>query len=132
MVLGNITAEESRSLSSKLAKGLRLEKTLLTLPERAEAALPDGQTLWTLDGSDPEDPNHAVFMRLQLPAGLEDPAPEQGEMLLRLLEKALGAKFFDVLRTQQQLGYIVQMASSIGMRFSYLIAVVQTEFPPDY
>eukprot|EP00442_Polarella_glacialis_P001835 CAMPEP_0115050428 /NCGR_PEP_ID=MMETSP0227-20121206/1776_1 /TAXON_ID=89957 /ORGANISM="Polarella glacialis, Strain CCMP 1383" /LENGTH=986 /DNA_ID=CAMNT_0002434277 /DNA_START=64 /DNA_END=3025 /DNA_ORIENTATION=+ len=126
MVLGNITAEESRSLSSKLAKGLRLEKTLLTLPERAEAALPDGQTLWTLDGSDPEDPNHAVFMRLQLPAGLE------GEMLLRLLEKALGAKFFDVLRTQQQLGYIVQMASSIGMRFSYLIAVVQTEFPPDY
>eukprot|EP00440_Ansanella_granifera_P073275 gb/GFBE01079513.1/.p1 GENE.gb/GFBE01079513.1/~~gb/GFBE01079513.1/.p1 ORF type:complete len:127 (+),score=28.71 gb/GFBE01079513.1/:1-381(+) len=65
-------------------------------------------------------------MRLQLPQGMEV------EMLTFLLDKAISPKFFDVLRTQQQLGYIVQMAGTVGMKFPYLIAVVQTEFEPNY
>merc|ERR1711920_721207 len=37
-----------------------------------------------------------------------------------------------ILRTQQQLGYIVQMAQSNTPIFNYLVAVIQTEYPPDY
>merc|ERR1711920_1168914 len=72
------------------------------------------------------DPNHAVFLRIQLRDSVEN------SMLLALAAKVLGSKFFDVLRTQQQLGYIVQMAQSNTSAFDYLVAVIQTEYPPDY
>lgn len=40
--------------------------------------------------------------------------------------------FFDQLRTQQQLGYIVAMQNGKSNKFCYFLAVVQTEFPPAY
>jgi len=49
-----------------------------------------------------------------------------------LINKVLAPKFFEVLRTQQQLGYIVQMAAQPGCTFTYLLAQVQGEFAPDY
>lgn len=88
--------------------------------------MPEGKTVWTLDSTDGDDPNHAVFMRIQIAESMSD------ETHLQLLDRVLGAKFFDVVRTQQQLGYIVQMGASIGAKFSYLLAIVQTEFHPDY
>eukprot|EP00931_Biecheleriopsis_adriatica_P098714 TRINITY_DN7278_c2_g1_i1.p1 TRINITY_DN7278_c2_g1~~TRINITY_DN7278_c2_g1_i1.p1 ORF type:complete len:588 (+),score=154.18 TRINITY_DN7278_c2_g1_i1:1378-3141(+) len=126
VMLGNITADEARQLANRFAKDLKLEKPLSVLPERAEAQLLDGKTLWERDGTDAEEPNNAVFMRLQLPAGLEV------EMLMRLLDKAISTKFFDILRTQNQLGYIVQMGATVGLKFPYIYAVVQTEFDPNY
>lgn len=126
LVLGNATPDEAKALATRLATGLGLKKALAEVPERAEARLPEGSTLWKLDGSDKEDPNHAVFVRFQLPESVET------DMLLRLLSKVLGAKFFDVVRTQQQLGYIVQLASRCTLKFAYLNLVVQTEYPPDY
>ena len=65
-------------------------------------------------------------MKLQLPTGLEN------EMLTYLLDKAISSKFFDLLRTQQQLGYIVHMAASVTVLQPYLVAVVQTEFNLHY
>jgi insulysin len=126
LVLGNLVQEDAKQLASKLVTGLKLQKPLAILPERAEAELPAGNTLWTLDSTDAEDPNHAVFMRLQLPEGMEN------EMLMQLFEKVLSPKFFDTLRTQQQLGYIVQMGSTVGLKLPYIIAVIQTEFEPNY
>lgn len=126
MVLGNMSVEDARSLAETLAKGLRLEKPLPCLPERAEAVLPEGRTLWHLRATNEDDLNHAVFLRIQLRETLET------EMNLHLLSKVLGPKFFDVARTQQQLGYIVQLASNSSSGFCYLLTVVQSEFPPDY
>jgi len=126
LVLGNMAPEEAKALSERLARGLGVSKALDALPERAEASLPEGATVWKLDGTDEEDPNHAVVMRVQLPLTVEV------DMLARLLSKVLSAKFFDVLRTQQQLGYIVQSVARCTMKFAYLLSVVQTEFPPDY
>jgi len=126
MVLGNLTPEDAQQLSATLVKGLRLEKPLASLPERQEARLSEGRTLWSLPSTDEEDPNHAVFLRVQLPESME------GEMMMNLLNKVLSPKFFDVVRTQQQLGYIVQLGANAQAKFFYLIAVVQTEFPPDY
>lgn len=126
LVLGNLAPEDAKQLASKLVTGLKLQKPLSILPERAEAQLPAGHTLWQLDSTDAEDPNHAVFMRFQLPEGMEE------EMHMQVFEKVVGAKFFEILRTQQQLGYIVQMGSTVGLKFPYIIAVVQTEFDPNY
>lgn len=126
LTLGNLTVENVKHLSQKLVTGLKLSKPLKSLPYRAEAQFPDGITLWKLDSVDVDDPNHAVMMKLQLPEGLED------EMQLMLLDKVLSAKFFEILRTQQQLGYIVQMAGTVSLKFPTLIALAQTEFPPDY
>lgn len=126
LILGNLTAEDAKQLSAKLVTGLQLSKPLQSLPYRAEASLPEGSTLWELDSMDVDDPNHAVLLKLQLPIGLED------EMLAMLLDKVLSAKFFEILRTQQQLGYIVQMAASVPLKSPMIVALVQTEFLPDY
>jgi len=99
---------------------------LEVLPEQAEAAFPPGATVWSLDSTDKDDPNHAVLLRFQLQRGVEE------EALLLVLCKVLSSKFFDILRTQQQLGYIVGMGSQSGMSFLYITAQVQTEYPPDY
>eukprot|EP00927_Polykrikos_kofoidii_P045069 TRINITY_DN3892_c0_g2_i1.p1 TRINITY_DN3892_c0_g2~~TRINITY_DN3892_c0_g2_i1.p1 ORF type:complete len:983 (+),score=151.68 TRINITY_DN3892_c0_g2_i1:148-3096(+) len=126
LIHGNMTAKEAEMLCCRLVQKLKLEKPLRALPERAEAELPAGSTVWFLDGTDKEDPNHAVFMRAQFPKRVES------DMLLQLLCKLLSPKYFDDLRTKQQLGYIVQMGFTTGMQFSYLLAMAQTEFPPDY
>merc|ERR1712151_568439 len=46
--------------------------------------------------------------------------------------KVLSSKFFEILRTQQQLGYIVAMQEAPTTNFAYLMCIVQTEFPGDY
>lgn len=126
LALGNILPEEVKSLADTLVKGLRLNEPLTLLPEKAEAALPEGHTIWSLPSTDEDDPNHAVFVRMQFRESLEN------DMMLNLFKTALSAKFFDVVRTQQQLGYIVSLGNSLSSKFCYLFAVVQTEYPPDY
>eukprot|EP00928_Gymnodinium_smaydae_P021833 TRINITY_DN18548_c0_g1_i1.p1 TRINITY_DN18548_c0_g1~~TRINITY_DN18548_c0_g1_i1.p1 ORF type:complete len:1037 (+),score=242.92 TRINITY_DN18548_c0_g1_i1:244-3111(+) len=128
IVLGNVSPADAEKLGHQLAEGLQLSRAraLSALPERKEAALENGETLWSMDSTDEDDPNHAVFVRIQMRTTIET------ESMLRLVDKVLSAKFFDVLRTQQQLGYIVQLATNSTDIFSYLIALVQTEFPPDY
>jgi insulysin len=126
MALGNCTPEDARALSAIFTGSLGLDRALEVLPTQAEARLPLGATVWNLDSSDKDDPNHAVLMRLQLRKGIET------ETSLLVLSKVLSAKFFDVLRTQQQLGYIVGMGASMGMSFDYLVAQVQTEYAPNY
>merc|ERR1719272_2445265 len=92
----------------------------------AEAVLPPGATVWSLDSTDKEDPNHAVRMCYQVGNSIEE------DVLMNLLGKVLSPKFFEVLRTQQQLGYVVQMVPQTSAAFTYLVAVIQGEFAPDY
>jgi len=126
LAIGNASPEDAHCLASALVRGLNIGRPMRLLPERKEALFPDGWTVWDLDSTDNEDPNHAVYMHIQMPRSLEN------DMLLRLLDKVLSSKFFDCLRTQQQLGYIVQLATNSNTAFSFLIAVVQTEFAPEY
>lgn len=125
-MLGNASENDSRKLAAVLESKLRLEQPLSIIPEEAEAKLPAGSTLWTMDSSDKDDPNNAVILRLQLGRTVEERA------LLLVTAKVLSSKFFDLLRTQQQLGYIVALGSQAGMSFNYLTAQVQTEFNIDY
>lgn len=57
---------------------------------------------------------------------------DENKVYVNLLNALLNTKFFDSLRTQQQLGYIVGMGPNISASWVYIVAVVQTEFNPDY
>jgi len=126
MVLGNTTPADAQGYARVLSESLGVGGPLSKLPEQAEATLPLGRTVWTCDSTDKDDPNHAVMLKIQLAKSLGD------EALLLVFNKVLSSKFFDVLRTQQQLGYIVGMGGQIGVSFNYLVAQVQTEFEPNY
>mmetsp|Transcript_67161 Transcript_67161/g.160842 ORF Transcript_67161/g.160842 Transcript_67161/m.160842 type:complete len:993 (+) Transcript_67161:72-3050(+) len=126
IVVGNASQEDALRYGQILADGLKCEKPLAKLPDAAESQFPEGSTLWRWDSVDPEDPNHAVCMRIQLPSSLES------DLWMSLVDMVLSAKFFEDLRTQQQLGYIVQMNFSSSSAWCYLNFTVQGEFPPDY
>mmetsp|Transcript_42948 Transcript_42948/g.98611 ORF Transcript_42948/g.98611 Transcript_42948/m.98611 type:complete len:988 (+) Transcript_42948:103-3066(+) len=125
-VLGNATTEDALAFGQVLADGLRCVEPLSRLPDAAESMLPEGSTLWCWDSVDPDDPNHAVCLRIQIPWTVEC------DVWMSLIEKVLSAKFFEDLRTQQQLGYVVQMACSSTPNWMYLTCLVQGEFSPDY
>jgi secreted Zn-dependent insulinase-like peptidase len=62
----------------------------------------DGGTLLTNEGPNPQDINSAATFYFQLPS-----RRVQDLVLLELLSDALEQRFYDSLRTKQQLGYIV-------------------------
>jgi insulysin len=126
LMIGNASPADAQGLAAELAKGLGLKEGPATLSERAEARLPEGTTVWDLESTDGDDPNHAVYSVIQIPETLES------DFLLRLLDKVLSAKFFESLRTQQQLGYVVAMQVSPGSKMLNWVQVIQTEFDPDY
>ncbi|CAJ1358396.1 unnamed protein product [Effrenium voratum] len=124
--MGNQTPEDAQKLVQELEDTLGLKCPLKELPAFEEAELLPGATLWSLESTDKDDPNHAVVLRWQFGRGVEEAC------FVMVLNKILSSKFFDLLRTQQQLGYIVGMGASPSNHFTYLVAQVQTEFPPDY
>jgi len=126
LVVGNQTPEDTLNLVGKLETSLGLRCPLSELPLTEEAELPPGRTLWSLDSTDKDDPNHAVILKWQFTKSVEV------SVRLLLLSKLLSSKFFDILRTQQQLGYIVGMGVSPGVNFSYVTAQVQSEFSPEF
>lgn len=126
MVLGNSTPEDARDYAVELCKSLQLENALSSVPNKSFTTLPPGRTLWRVDSSDVDAPSHAVRLCLEMRSSIEVNAK------LLVLCNILAPKFFDVLRTQQQLGYIVGLGPQPGNFLSFLVAQVQTEFPPDY
>jgi secreted Zn-dependent insulinase-like peptidase len=124
--LGNTTAEDASRMGECLVKSLKISKVLDTIPERKEAAFLPGSTLWRVKSTDEDDPNNAVKMWMQFEN------TDETRLMLFLLNNVLGTKFFDELRTQQQIGYIVGMGPSPSTKFCYLQALAQTEFPVDY
>jgi len=123
LVTGHADEQEAQQLAAVLAPlvtpGFGKEAE-----DPQEAALPEGTTLWTIPGTNPEERNNCVIMELQLPESL------QQSVFTSLLTRILNPKVFEELRTKQQLGYIVQLTNSEGKRFQTLRLLVQSEFDP--
>ncbi|CAK9065940.1 unnamed protein product [Durusdinium trenchii] len=126
MIAGNQTPEDAQKLVRDLEETLKIPSTMQELKTIEEAAVPSGRTLWNLESTDKDDPNHAVVAKWQLSRGVREAC------FLQIVNKILSPKFFDILRTQQQLGYVVGMGIGPSTHFNFLTAQVQTEFPPDY
>merc|ERR1719277_425113 len=128
LLQGNLTDTEARGLVASFLEPLGVSRPLQELPESCVAELPPGWTLLEREGTNPEERNGAVVVTMQ--------AAEysvEAKCLVDLASQVLSQRFFDELRTKQQLGYIVQASATaeehgfVGMRF-----LVQSERHPRY
>lgn len=126
LLMGNLQDEDALSAAGAMIEELHLQQGTGQLPWRAEAALPSGYTLWRVNGTDAEDRNNCVRCELQLPISLEN------SVLVSILVRVLSPRFFEELRTKQQLGYIVQMSWSEHEGFLGIVCTVQTEYSPEF
>jgi len=122
---GNLSTEDAEAAVAIVVEELHLERSLQRLPMRAEAMLPPGRTLWRIDGTDSEEQNNCVRCELQLPLNLDSAAK------VAILVRILSPRFFEEIRTKQQLGYITQMAWAEHEGSLSVICIVQTEYAPD-
>ena len=81
LALGNTTSEDAMEVASGLAKELGVKNTLKEVPLREELALPSGKTLWTLDSTDADDPNHAVSLAVQVPRNRGEPVQGRAHVM---------------------------------------------------
>lgn len=127
LVQGNLTKDEARGLVKNFLGVLSIQRPLDALPPRGVAVLPSGWTYMKRQGTNPEERNGSVLVTLQV-------AEENlwNRCLTDLVGQVLGQRFFDDLRTKQQLGYIVS-ASAYGERscFVGMRMLVQSERPTD-
>jgi len=126
LALGNMNAADAGRLAEICAKGLQISKVLDTIPERKEAKFLPGCTVWNLESADKDDPNNCVKLWTQLEL------TDENKVLASLFNSVLSTKFFDTLRTQQQLGYVCGTGPNITSSFVYWVAIIQTEYQVDY
>lgn len=125
LMMGNLNAQDAEACTSIVADALALRDGICTLPVRAEAALPPGLTVMQVQGTDPEERNNCVRVELQLPISFAD------SVYLSLFTRIVKPRFFEELRTKQQLGYIVQTSWAENEGFLQFACQVQTEYPLD-
>jgi len=126
LLMGNLSPEDAPALVSMVTDELGLSAPSQPLPIRAQASLPPGRTVWRVAGTDPEEKNGCVLCILEVPLGLEN------EAYTSLLVRLLSPRFFEEIRTKQQLGYITQMTWSEGEGSLSIKCLVQTEYPPEF
>eukprot|EP00930_Biecheleria_cincta_P060414 TRINITY_DN46081_c0_g1_i1.p1 TRINITY_DN46081_c0_g1~~TRINITY_DN46081_c0_g1_i1.p1 ORF type:complete len:865 (-),score=102.74 TRINITY_DN46081_c0_g1_i1:39-2288(-) len=125
LLQGNMTPEEATELVSCLVHPLGINQELHEVPLAGTAELPSGWTLLEREGTNPDERNGAVVVHLQV-----DPFSLRSECLVSLASQVLSQRFFNDLRTREQLGYIVSASAHsdqhgfVGLRF-----VVQSEKP---
>eukprot|EP00928_Gymnodinium_smaydae_P098736 TRINITY_DN9246_c0_g5_i1.p1 TRINITY_DN9246_c0_g5~~TRINITY_DN9246_c0_g5_i1.p1 ORF type:complete len:1073 (-),score=197.76 TRINITY_DN9246_c0_g5_i1:187-3405(-) len=126
LMTGNLHSDEAAEIAAIAARELHTPVLPVLAPPRAEMELPPGRTLWILDGTNDEERNNNVRLELQIPATLHN------SIYTSLFVRMVSPRFFEELRTKQQLGYIVQMSSAENDSFVSIVCTVQTEYPPEH
>eukprot|EP00927_Polykrikos_kofoidii_P033683 TRINITY_DN28500_c0_g1_i1.p1 TRINITY_DN28500_c0_g1~~TRINITY_DN28500_c0_g1_i1.p1 ORF type:complete len:1087 (-),score=161.98 TRINITY_DN28500_c0_g1_i1:124-3384(-) len=126
LFMGNLDSEGAASVAAVLGEELDPPREPKELACHAEAALPEGDTVWHIKGTNPEEKNNCVRLEIQLPSTIENYV--SSAMFVRVLSP----RFFEDLRTKQQLGYIVQSSLQERESFVNLTFTIQTEYPTDY
>eukprot|EP00931_Biecheleriopsis_adriatica_P124663 TRINITY_DN9981_c1_g1_i1.p1 TRINITY_DN9981_c1_g1~~TRINITY_DN9981_c1_g1_i1.p1 ORF type:complete len:1036 (+),score=223.57 TRINITY_DN9981_c1_g1_i1:81-3188(+) len=125
LLQGNVCRDEAQELVGTFLRRLDISRQLKDLPPVGCAQLPPGWTLLERPGTNPDERNGAVVVRFQ--------ASEyslSSHVLVTLASQVLSQRFFDDLRTKQQLGYIVNAGSfSEPHGFVGLRLIVQSEHP---
>eukprot|EP00929_Paragymnodinium_shiwhaense_P045058 TRINITY_DN23068_c0_g1_i4.p1 TRINITY_DN23068_c0_g1~~TRINITY_DN23068_c0_g1_i4.p1 ORF type:complete len:1001 (+),score=230.81 TRINITY_DN23068_c0_g1_i4:104-3106(+) len=126
LLQGNLVEATAQELVESFVQPAGIVTPLKELPPSGTAALPQGITLLEREGTDAAERNCGVVVTFQVAE-----ASLANRCLSELLGQILGQRFFDDLRTKQQLGYIVNGAS-YGERHAFvgLRLLVQSEKPP--
>jgi len=126
LLQGNITTQESKALIANFVDHLKVKEPLESIPPAGYLQMPLGWTLLERPGTNAEETNGATIVRLE--AG---DYSKENKCMVGLASQVLSQKFFDELRTKQQLGYIVSaghFADPFG--FVGLRLLVQSEKSP--
>ncbi|KAL6746579.1 Metalloenzyme, LuxS/M16 peptidase-like protein [Haematococcus lacustris] len=131
LVVGNMGGEEARQLAQGLSSRLRTHcHTLPLYPSQMRdlraVKLPSGSTSWLDEaGPDPANTNSAVSVAYQV-----GPDDLRNNALLQLLVHLGKRDAFNILRTQQQLGYVVSLFNNHELGAHHLELVVQSSSFP--
>ncbi|WP_456376521.1 insulinase family protein [Thiolapillus sp.] len=119
LAYGNITAKEAEAMNAVLNRELLSASRLTDVPEPRLTIIPKGETLSYRYAVD--HPDSAVVISYQ---GDEKSIAEQARW--RLLGQILASPFFNSLRTEQQLGYVVAAGFSEVENMPGLILLAQS------
>ncbi|WP_457674549.1 insulinase family protein, partial [Thiolapillus sp.] len=119
LAYGNLTAEDARTMDRVLKKQLLSGSRLEEVPEPRLTIIPRGRTLTYR--YDVDHPDSAVVISYQ---GNEKSIGEQARW--RLLGHIMASPFFNELRTEQQLGYVVAAAFSETENMPGMLFLVQS------
>jgi secreted Zn-dependent insulinase-like peptidase len=119
LAYGNLTPEEARQLDQVLDEKLLSQTRLQPVAEPRLTIIPGGETLRYR--YDVDHPDSAAIFNYQ---GNNKTIPEQARW--RLLGHIMASPFFNALRTEQQLGYVVAAAFSETEDMPGLILLVQS------
>jgi len=87
LVIGDLCQQEAFELVAVASKALGVPVVPDALPERSEAELPPGRTVWHIDGTNDEERNNCVRLEIQLPADMNNYV--YASLLVRMLSHPL-------------------------------------------
>lgn len=132
LLIGNLAEVDARALLQQVLDPLDINDGgpgPLRVPARSECEVPTSPklTVLSVDGANPEDTNGCTVQNLCAVAEL---TPEN-EALTSLLMQVVKPRFFNELRTRQQMGYVVSSFMRARVTHLSLVFLVQTERAPD-
>jgi insulysin len=131
LVNGNLYKDEAIKIAEMAEANLGVCTTALTELDDLSLILPPASnSTWALDSPNPNQPNSALSFYLYLGSGL-DP---RHRVISSLLAQILSEPAFNVLRTQEQLGYIVHCSlwNQAGGTHKGIRIIVQSEKAPNF
>lgn len=133
LIEGNMTKQGAEELSTSVVNGLPKTATLSPVSSVKVMEL-DRDVVLQRRGVNPNETNGAVVVSVQTGwvaghVSESDEADLKTAAFMALTSQICGQKFFDDLRTKQQLGYIVHSAGSVQERRAGLLFLVQSEAP---
>lgn len=138
LIEGNMTSAQATEVASVVSGGVRANKD--HIPTQVGTVkvlnLESGDIFIRRRGVNPQETNGAVAVSVQagwVAAHRDESSPDdlRTAALLSLTSQICGQKFFDDLRTKQQLGYIVHSSGSVQERRAGLLFLVQSEVKTD-
>eukprot|EP00920_Eleutheroschizon_duboscqi_P034499 GHVT01082748.1.p1 GENE.GHVT01082748.1~~GHVT01082748.1.p1 ORF type:complete len:919 (+),score=103.84 GHVT01082748.1:336-2759(+) len=124
LIVGNAVSDDARNIVTSIICSLGIkeaaesaklvERKVVDLSEGG--ALPGARYRFTALNTNSNDPNNVTMVRLQM-----GDLPFKDRCITRLVVHCISQPFFDMLRTEQQLGYVVQayntmMSQTSGIR----------------
>jgi insulysin len=120
LVHGNVTPAEAKSLTQIVLDGFQ-PKPPLTRPELRVAQLETGEALYRMAGFNKEEPNSCTVSLYQIGAVEVDT-----NAALSVLSHLLQEPAYSILRTEEQLGYIVfSQIKTNGLNIKHVMILVQ-------
>ncbi len=135
LIEGNFDRQDAFGLSKTVLEGISEASAPATKTvSRVKVMAMDDDVVVRRKGVNPNETNGAVVVSVEAGwiAGHVSESDEtdlKTAALLSLTSQICGQKFFDDLRTKQQLGYIVHSAANIQERRAGLLFLVQSEVP---